>query len=264
MTTPNLGLRALLVVVVALAVVACGNGSDDASDGGGAGSTQPAVSPSSVTSAPASSSAPASTGPANGSTIGTPTSSEVAIWPASGVVFSTPEDAALDFLTNGLGLGGVDRGMLGEFQQGDSRSGELEVLFRGEDGSTARIARSLLLLRRLGPDNGWFVLAAVNDHASITDPVAMDEVTAGPLAVSGQARGFEGSVTISAGVAGSNQIIDQVVTQAGSLADAEPFAVTLDLSTVTPDTVVMLLVRGSTGLESDPGDFGAIAVRVVS
>ena len=43
---------------------------------------------------------------------------------------------------------------------------------------------------------------------------------------------------------------------------AEPFSVTVDLSAAAAGTTVMLLVRGSTGLETDPGDFAAIPVTI--
>jgi hypothetical protein len=38
--------------------------------------------------------------------------------------------------------------------------------------------------------------------------------------------------------------------------------VTLDLSDAEPGDVVVLLVRGGSGLESDPGDFGAIPIVI--
>lgn len=45
---------------------------------------------------------------------------------------------------------------------------------------------------------------------------------------------------------------------------SEPFTVTLDLSGATNGDVVMLLVRGGVGLETDPGDFSATSVVVES
>jgi hypothetical protein len=186
-----------------------------------------------------------------------------AIWPAAGVVFGTPEEAAADFVTEVLGV----PPSLGEFQQGDSRSGEIEVFSPGEgDAGTdagTEVVRGLLLLRQLGPDDGWFILAAVNDNASITAPEPMDEVVAGPLVVEGRARGFEGNVVVTAFVAGdADAQLDQVMTQAGAFEIPEPFTVSLDLSGRPPGDTVVLLVRGATGLETDPGEFGAIPVVI--
>lgn len=182
-----------------------------------------------------------------------------AIWPAADVVFATPEEAAADFVTEVLGVPPE----LGEFQPGDARSGEIEVLSLGEGEAATSVVRGLLLLRRLGPDDGWFILAAVNDNASITAPESGAEVTAGQLTVEGTARGFEANVVVTAFVAGDAEAqLDQEITQGGAFETPEPFTVSLDLSGASPGDVVTLLVRGGTGLETDPGDFGAIPVVI--
>ena len=172
--------------------------------------------------------------------------------------FDTPEAAAEDFVSQVLEVPPE----LGEFEQGDARSGEIEVFSPGEGGGT-RVARGRLLLRQLGADGGWFVLAAVNDNAAITSPEAGADVPAGPLDVEGRARGFEANVVVSAFVAGGAAAeLDRAVTQGGALETPEPFTVSLDLSGASPGDVVTLLVRGGTGLETDPGDFGAIPVVI--
>lgn len=195
----------------------------------------------------------------------TPTSAVVgleqpAIWPAADVVFDTPEQAAEDFVAAVLGV----PARLGEFQQGDGRSGEIEVLAPSETDAGPPVARSLLLLRQLGPDDGWFVLAAVNDNTSIVSPQALAEVAAGAVAVEGVGRGFEGLVVVEAFRPGGPAALDQVITQGGSMETAEPFSVQVDLSAGAPGEVVMLLVRGGVGLETDPGDFGAIPVVIAA
>lgn len=183
-----------------------------------------------------------------------------AIWPAADVVFETPDEAAADFVAQVLGVEPV----LGEFRQGDSRSGEIEVFSPGEGGAGSRVARGLLLLRQLGPENGWFIVAAANDFASITSPESNAMVDAGPLSVEGLARGFEANVVVTAHVAGhAEAVLDQQITQGGAMETAEPYAVTLDLSGAPPGGIVMVLVRGGVGLETDPGEFGAIPVVIV-
>jgi hypothetical protein len=182
-----------------------------------------------------------------------------AVWPAADVVFETPEDAAEDFVTQVLGVPAT----LGEFEQGDARSGEIDVLFPGEGNGEMAIVRSRLLLRQLGPDDGWFVLAAVNENASITAPDPMAEVAAGALTVEGSARGFEANVVVTAFVAGDAEAqLDEQITQGGALETPEPFTVTVDLSGAAPGEVVTLLVRGGTGLETDTGEFSAIPVVI--
>jgi hypothetical protein len=179
-----------------------------------------------------------------------------AIWPASDVVFATPEAAAEDFVVNALGVPAD----LGDFQAGDARSGEIEVLF-GEGGGTP-VVRSLLDLRQLGPDDGWFVQSAINPNASITSPGYFALVPAGPLTVQGLGRGFEGLVVVEAFPPGNADLLDQEITSGGSTGTPEPFSVSLDLSGTSPGDVVTLLVRGGVGNENDPGDFGAIPVVI--
>lgn len=237
------GTRLLAVVACALLAAGCTTGSD----------TTPSGSPSSTTST--------SPSPTTGPTTPAPTATaapdleQPAIWPAADVVLATPEDAAAAFAAV---LTAEPR--LGTFMQGDSRSGEIELLF-GE--STADpVVRSTLLVRMLGPDDGWFVLAAVNGHAAITSPEAGATVPAAPLTVTGVGRGFEALVLVEAYAPGDPEPFDRQITQGGAMADAEPFTVTVDLSSRAPGDVVVLVVRGGTGHELDPGDVGAIPVVV--
>ncbi len=184
---------------------------------------------------------------------------QLAIWPAADVVFDTPEAAAEDFVRQVLGVPPE----LGEFQQGDARSGEIEVFSLGEGEGATPVVRSVLLLRQLGPDDGWFVLAAVNENATITTPASAAEVAAGPLTVEGVGRGFEATVVVEAFVAGdAGRKLDQEVTMAGSFETPEPYSVTVDLAAARPGETILLLVRGGVGLETDPGDFGAVPVII--
>lgn len=75
-------------------------------------------------------------------------------------------------------------------------------------------------------------------------------------------RGFEALVLVEAYAPGDPEPFDRQVTQGGAMADAEPFTVTVDLSSRAPGDVVVLVVRGGTGHELDPGDVGAIPVVV--
>lgn len=180
-----------------------------------------------------------------------------ALWPAADVTFDDPVEAAQDFLDTVL-----EAGEVGDFREGDSRSGEVDALFTGESGDRS-IVRSTLVLRRLGANDGWFVIAASSPHAEITVPEALAEVPASTLSVEGVGRGFEGTLNVSARVAGAGgEPLDLQVAQGGAAEDAIPFTSTLDLSGTSPRDVVMVMVRGGTGLETDPGDFGAVPVVI--
>ncbi len=182
-----------------------------------------------------------------------------AIWPAADVVFATPDEAAADFVREVLISDGEPE--LGEFQQGDARSGEIVVFFPGESAGATPSERGLLALRQLGPDDGWFVIAASSDGANIATPAALAAVAAGPLRVEGTARGFEATVVVSAFPAGDRStLLDQEIASGGAFADLEPYSATLDLSDATPGEVIVILVQGDTGLGNDPSTFAAIPV----
>lgn len=252
---PRTRLAPALLAVALLA--ACGS-DGSSSDTTAGSSTGPAVTSPETTPTPTPSSGPASS-PGSAATSAPVTLEQPAIFPAADVVYATPEEAATAFVTEVLDVP-VN---LGDYQSGDSRSGEMEVRFAGEGGAGPGVVRTLLLLRQLGPDNGWFVLAAENDAAAISSPGQGDAVPPGPFTLSGVARGFEGAVTVTASVAGHpDQVLDTEQAIAGSLETPEPFSVPLDLSKAEPGSTVMLMVRGGVGLETDPGETGAIAVII--
>lgn len=185
-----------------------------------------------------------------------------AIWPAPDVVFDTPEEAAADFVSSVL----ISEGdpVLGEFQQGDARSGEIAVLFAGEAGDLdPPIESGILSLRRIGPTDGWYVIAASSDGVVIDTPSALAEVPAGSLTVAGEGRGFEGTLVVSAFPPGDNDAeLDQQVGAGGALDELEPYSVELDLTGAADGDVVVILVHGDSGLGSDPSTFSAIPVVV--
>ena len=215
-------------------------------------SAPPTTKPISVASTTASTAPPTTTRPQA-------VLEQPAIWPAADVVFESPEAAAADFIVEVLGV----PASLGEFQQGDTRSGEIEVFSPRQGDAGPAVVRGLLLLRQLGPYDGWFVLAAINDHARIDAPASGAQIDAGPLMVEGVGRGFEANIVVTALVADKvGTQLDRLITMGGAFDTAEPFTVTLDLSAAPPGETVMLLIRGGTGLETDPGDFAAIPVVV--
>ncbi len=254
---------AALVVLVMLST-ACGSDDETTTDSTTTASSTTAAS-STTTSTTVADSTTTTAETTSTTTTQAPTSTtevvtleQPAIWPAADVVFDTPEAAAEDFVSSVFGV----PAKLGEFQQGDGRSGEIEVLPPAETEGAGAL-RSVLLLRQLGPDDGWFVIGAVNENNVITSPESLADVAAGPLAVSGEGRGFEGALVIEAFVAGdATDRLDQQIAQGGSTEATEPYSVTVDLSGVDSGQTVMLLVRGGVGLDSDPGEFSAIPVVV--
>ena len=161
-------LRTCLALIASVALVgACGS---DSSGDGTTVATTTTTTAAPTTAAPTTTAPSTATPPTAASTTAAPStqpsttvSAEIppAIWPTADVVFTTPEAAATDFLAAVFG----DGPMLGEFRAGDSRSGEIEV-FASADGVPIGQARSVLMLRQLGPDDGWFVLSAASEVAT--------------------------------------------------------------------------------------------------
>lgn len=269
--------RRLIALLLAATVVAsCGSDSGDSTSTEGANTTTAATTTTSAavaTTVVPTTVAPTTAGPTTATSSGEPaaTSStaststtavvptQIALWPLPDVVFATPEEAATDFLANALNPGPV----LGEFVAGDGRSGEISVFAADESGAPLGNARSTLLMRRLGPSDGWFVIGAVSDVAIITTPEAGSTVPAGPLTVTGVAQGFEANIGVTALVVGhADPPLDSTTTLAGNFGVPLPYEVTLDLAAATPGDTVVVIVHGGAGLETDPGDFAAIAVTI--
>lgn len=240
MTDTRRARRAILAVIaLATTAVACGDDGDEAAD--------------TTTTAAETTTSSASV------TTTTLESAPVqpAAWPAPETAFETPQEAARSFVETVLGVPPA----LGDLMQGDARSGEMVVFSPGEGGGTA-VERGTLLLRQLGPDDGWFVLGAVNDVPTIEVPET--PVPAAPLRVTGTAIGFEATVIVSAWVPGGTEPLDRVVTQAGEMGVAGPYDVELDLSSAPAGSTVAIVVTGGVGLETDPGDFAAATVTIAA
>jgi hypothetical protein len=111
-----------------------------------------------------------------------------AVWPrpSSEVRFDDPVAAVSSWARF---YAGYSEPIIGEFQQGDSRSGEVNVQpFAQAEGSTA-------LVRRLS-DGHWYVIGSVADDITVTAPVTGDQLTC-PQALRGTALAYEGNVLVS-------------------------------------------------------------------
>jgi hypothetical protein len=112
--------------------------------------------------------------------------------------FDSPEPLVEAFATELLGYSDP---VLGELQQGDARSGEIELRPRADGAVTTVLVRQM-------EDSTWFVLGAVVDSIQLTAPEAGATITS-PTALEGAAYAFEGTVDVRLFADGSPEPIGQ-------------------------------------------------------
>jgi hypothetical protein len=161
----------LVLAAVAFGPVACGD--DDATT-----TTAPTVTstPTSDTSVPGTST----------DDVAVDTSTAVFPTAASDVRFDDPVAAATAFATDYAGF--VDP-VVGEYQGGDARSGEVEVR-PSADGPVTTV-----FVRMLGPDDDWWVLGSATANIVLTTPGLEDPITS-PVDLVGSASAYEGTVLV--------------------------------------------------------------------
>ena len=77
--------------------------------------------------------------------------------------------------------------VVGQFQQGDSRSGEVPV----QPSTTGPV--TTVLVRQMGSDNSWWVLGAGTAAINLTAPTWNALITS-PVTLQGTSMAFEGTV----------------------------------------------------------------------
>jgi hypothetical protein len=219
--------RRLLVGVIAsvlllTAAVGCSDDDDGDVDTGGTTTTE----------------ATDTTGEGPDSTPGTlsPDELSTAVWPFadSDLRYDDPTEAAAGFATDFLGF---DDPVVGEFMQGDSRSGEVELQPQ-EDGPVTTV-----FVRQLGGDDTWWVLGAATENIEFDYPVAGTAIDT-PLEVTGSAQAFEGTVQVQVRVDGElDPIGEGFVTGGGDS---------------------MQSFSGSVSFESPQGGWGAVVGLTLS
>ena len=173
---------------------------------------------SSTTVTPSTSTAPTTT------TALSTTERAFVVWPfpESDVRFDDPIAAATGFAVDLVGF--VDP-VVGDFREGDSRSGEIEVR-HGATGPTTTV-----FVRRLGPDDTWWVLGSVAANIDVTEPMSQSAVD-DPLPMVGRSRAFEGTVEVDIVADGSTERIGSGFVTGASGPDFGPF--TGSLSFISP------------------------------
>ncbi len=257
----GLGIAAVVLLVVVVFAVRRGNDDEGVAIASTTSTTSSVATTSSSSSTSSSTtersttttSAPApTTSAASTSTTGAPPPTvdlSSALWPSGGSVqhFTDPIAVARGFTTSYLGF--VDP-VVGAFQQGDVRSGEVDV--RPE----ARGPATTILVRQLG-DGAWYVLGATTPDVSLTRPTAGSQISS-PVALGGTALAFEGQVAVEVRQDGSTAPLGEgSVTGGGDV--ARPFVGSIAFRAPTERAgAIVLLVRS----ERDGSTWAAVAMRV--
>ena len=205
---------ALAVLVVVLVVLATDDDDDDVT----ADDITTTVADTSTTAGEdttTTSTAPATTGSTTVPGSVTDAEASTVAWPDpfEGAGFDEPTDAATGFATEVLGF---EDPSVGEYQAGDSRSGELEVR-AADDGPVTTVG-----VRQMGDDRYYVVFAASSEVELVlpTTGSAVDH----PLQVEGWGRGFEGQVTIRVHDRATGDPLGEGTVTAGASDEYEPFA----------------------------------------
>ena len=236
-TNAFLGVIALAAVVIAIVLVLDRESGDDTTDTTAAPSTaaqttstvpssEPATTRPSTTAAPttaapttsaATTMAPSTTAPVTVP----PADLATAVWPwaDSTVRYTDPVEAARGFAVDFIGF--TDP-IIGEFLQGDSRSGEVEVK------SIETFTPTTVFVRQLGSDGTWWVLGSATANVEVSQPTA-GQAIASPLTVSGRSSAWEGTVNVEIRADGTDEpIFTGFVTGGGAIDGLGPFEEVFD------------------------------------
>ncbi len=161
-----------------------------------------------------STSAPPTTAPTTASTAPNVDTS-TAVWPtvASGIQYTDPVAAARGFAEDFVGF--TDP-IVGAFQQGDSRSGEVEVRANATGPVTT------VFVRQLSGRDDWWVLGAATANIRLDEPTALAEVSS-PVRLQGTSTAFEANVSVDIRQDGSDVSIGQGFVMGGSMGELGPF-----------------------------------------
>ncbi len=132
-----------------------------------------------------------------------------AVWPwaDSSVRYDDPLAATRGFAVDFVGF---DDPVIGEFMQGDSRSGEVEIRPEADGPITT------VFVRQLGPDDSWWVLGAVTQNIVVDQPDALSEID-DPVTVEGMSLAFEGTVVVHVRADGqADPLVETFVTGGGT------------------------------------------------
>jgi hypothetical protein len=180
----------------------------------------------------------------------TPVDTSTAMWPvaSSTTRYSDPVSAARGFATDYVGF--TDP-IVGDFQQGDARSGEVPVQ------ATATGPVTTVLVRQLG--DSWWVLGSSTPNIQLTSPSALATISS-PVHLQGTGTAFEATINTQVRQDGVTEPLGSGTVMGGSNGAMGPFDGTLAFQAQAPGSagaLVLLTVSAKDGHVSE-----ATVVRV--
>lgn len=207
----------VLASALCLGVVACGDADDDAAVGSDTTTT---------TASADSNTSPTTTTGSSGEE--PDTQDVVAVWPLlNGDTFDDPVAAATSFAVD---LARFTDPIVGEFMQGDNRSGEVEVRAT-DNGPTTTV------MVRLDADDHWVVIGAATSNIVPDQPTG---AVTSPVTVSGTSTAFEATVDVAVYDRDSTAPLVRTFVMGGSMGDMGPFSQSIEFEDPTTPTGTIL------------------------
>jgi hypothetical protein len=217
---------AVAVIAALVAVILWPDDSDDVT-------TEPATT---TTEAPATTATTAFPTTTEAPPTVAPVDTTTAVFPygTGDVRYFNPVEAARAFAVDFVGF--TDP-LIGEFMQGDARSGEVQVR------PTANGPVTTVFVRQLGTDGSWWVLGSVTAYITADRP-GQGEAINSPVTVSGSAMAFEGQVVVEVREDGAREPLGTgYVTGGGD--EMRPFSGQVSFSPASADYGAMVFLSNS-------------------
>lgn len=166
--------------------------------------------------------------------------------------FHSPSSAAQSYATDVLGFTEL---VLGDFRQGDSRSGEVPITDREGGPETVVLVRQM-------EDDSWYVLGSHTEDITVDEPAARDGVSS-PFGTSGSALAFEGTVEVVVLVQGDPEPIGTGFVTGSGTPPAGPFEGRIEFTAPAQETAGVIVYRTSSAEDGHVQQATSFPVRLL-